>query len=83
MRKRDEQQADVDCTLDYFMDEVIIAGDPDHVTHRPLELREQMGRFGTLVLTAHDWEDRDRWTHGLERFARVVVPAFNRAIRAG
>ena len=83
MWKRDELQADSDCSLDYFMDEVIIAGDPDQVTHRLHELRDQIGPFRTLVLTAHDWDDRNRWTHSLELFARVVVPAFNKAIRAG
>jgi alkanesulfonate monooxygenase SsuD/methylene tetrahydromethanopterin reductase-like flavin-dependent oxidoreductase (luciferase family) len=81
MWKRDKQQADSDCTLDYFMDEVIIAGNPEDVTRQLLELREQIGPFGTLVLTAHDWDDRDRWTHSLELFAREVVPAFNKAIQ--
>jgi len=52
MWKRDEQQADSDCTLDYFLDDVVISGDPDHVTQQLLELREQVGPFGTLVLTA-------------------------------
>ena len=78
MWKRDDQQADSDCTLDYFMNDVIIAGDPEHVTGQILELREQIGPFGTLVLTAHDWDDRDRWTHSLELFAREVVPALAR-----
>jgi hypothetical protein len=59
---------------------VIIAGDPEYVTHQLLELREQIGPFGTLVLTAHDWDDRDRWVHHLELFAREVVLAFNKAI---
>jgi alkanesulfonate monooxygenase SsuD/methylene tetrahydromethanopterin reductase-like flavin-dependent oxidoreductase (luciferase family) len=80
MWKRDEQQADSDCTLDYFMDNVIIAGDPQNVTQQLLELREQIGPFGTLVLTAHDWDDRNRWTNSLELFAREVVPAFNKAL---
>jgi alkanesulfonate monooxygenase SsuD/methylene tetrahydromethanopterin reductase-like flavin-dependent oxidoreductase (luciferase family) len=82
MWKRDDQQADSDCTLDYFLDEVIIAGDPEHVTQKLLELRERIGPFGTLVLTAHDWDDRDRWTHHMELFAHEVVPAFHRAIGA-
>jgi alkanesulfonate monooxygenase SsuD/methylene tetrahydromethanopterin reductase-like flavin-dependent oxidoreductase (luciferase family) len=82
MWKRDERQADSDCTLDYFMDDVIIAGDPEHVTHQLLALREQIGPFGTLVLTAHDWDDRDRWTHSLELFVREVVPTYNKAICA-
>jgi hypothetical protein len=62
---------------------VIIAGDPEHVTHRLLELRDRIGRFGTLVLTAHDWDDRDRWIHHLKLFAREVVPVFNKAIGVG
>jgi alkanesulfonate monooxygenase SsuD/methylene tetrahydromethanopterin reductase-like flavin-dependent oxidoreductase (luciferase family) len=82
MWKRDDRQADSDCTLDYFMNDVIIAGDPAHVTARLLELREQIGPFGTLILTAHDWDDRDQWARSLELFAREVVPAFNKAIRA-
>jgi alkanesulfonate monooxygenase SsuD/methylene tetrahydromethanopterin reductase-like flavin-dependent oxidoreductase (luciferase family) len=82
MWKRDERQTDADCTLDYFMDDVIIAGDPEHVTRRLLELREEIGAFGTLVLTAHDWDDRERWAHSLQLFAREVVPAFKKAIHA-
>ena len=74
MWKRDAQQPDADCTLDYFLDDVIIAGDPKHVTQQLLELREQSGPFGTLILTAHDWDDRDRWKHSLELFAHEVVP---------
>lgn len=80
MWKRDEQQADSQCTLDYFMDEVIIAGDPSHVTRQLLTLREQIGPFGTLILTAHDWDDRAKWCRSLELFAREVVPALNKAI---
>lgn len=77
--KRDAQMADGDCNLDYFMDEVVIAGDPGSVTSQLVELREQIGPFGTLVLVAHDWDDRERWLHSLELFSREVVPAFTRA----
>lgn len=80
MWKRDPQQPDGDCTLDYFLKEVVIAGDPGHVTARLLELRERAGPFGTLVLTAHDWDDRERWLRSLQLFAREVVPALNQAI---
>ena len=80
MWKRDGEQADSDCTLDYFMDDVVIAGDPGHVTERLLELREQIGPFGTLVLTAHDWDDRTRWKHSHELFGGEVVPAINKAL---
>jgi alkanesulfonate monooxygenase SsuD/methylene tetrahydromethanopterin reductase-like flavin-dependent oxidoreductase (luciferase family) len=82
MWKRDPRQADSDCTLDYFMDDVVITGDPADVTRQLLELRETIGPFGTLIVTAHDWDDRDRWLRSLELFAREVVPTFNKAIGA-
>jgi alkanesulfonate monooxygenase SsuD/methylene tetrahydromethanopterin reductase-like flavin-dependent oxidoreductase (luciferase family) len=62
------------------MEEVVIAGDPESVTAQLLELRERIGPFGTLVLVAHDWDDRSRWLRSLELFSKEVVPAFNRAI---
>ena len=73
---------DDECNLDYFMDQVVIAGDPDEVTRQLLELREQVGPFGTLVLVAHDWDDRDRWVRSLKLFAGEVVPSFNRSVGA-
>ena len=82
MWRRDDQQAASDCTLDYFMDDVVIAGDPTHVTEQLVQLREQAGPFGTLILTAHDWDDRDQWLRSLELFTTEVVPAFNRAVGA-
>jgi alkanesulfonate monooxygenase SsuD/methylene tetrahydromethanopterin reductase-like flavin-dependent oxidoreductase (luciferase family) len=78
--KRSADMPDAQCNLDYFMNEVVIAGDPDSVTTQLLQLRERIGAFGTLVLVAHDWDDRQRWLHSLELFSREVVPAFNRAL---
>ena len=49
--------------------------DPPEVTRQLLELRERLGSFGTLVLVAHDWDDKARWVHSLELFAGVVMPA--------
>jgi alkanesulfonate monooxygenase SsuD/methylene tetrahydromethanopterin reductase-like flavin-dependent oxidoreductase (luciferase family) len=82
MWKRDEQQADADCSLDYFLDDVALVGDPAQVTHQLLKLRQEIGPFGTLILTAHDWDDRKKWVHSLELFVREVVPAYNKAVGA-
>ena len=64
------------------MNEVIIAGDPDSVTQQLLNLREQIGAFGTLVAVAQAWDNREQWDRSFELFAKEVVPAFNRAIGA-
>jgi len=77
MWKRDPAMADADCNLDYFLDEVIIAGNPDEVARRLLELRERIGDFGTLILVAHDWDDKKCWQNSLELFAREVIPRLN------
>jgi alkanesulfonate monooxygenase SsuD/methylene tetrahydromethanopterin reductase-like flavin-dependent oxidoreductase (luciferase family) len=70
--------SDADCNLDYFMNEVVIAGDPPEVARQLLELRERVGPFGTLVLVAHDWDDKGRWVHSLELFANEVMPVLAR-----
>jgi len=82
MFKRNVDMADTECNIDYFMDEVIIAGDPDTVTRRLLELYEQVGGFGTLVVVAHDWDDRSHHLRSLDLIATEVMPAVNRAIGA-
>jgi alkanesulfonate monooxygenase SsuD/methylene tetrahydromethanopterin reductase-like flavin-dependent oxidoreductase (luciferase family) len=78
--KRNAEMADRDCNLDYFMKEVVIAGDPDSVTSQLLRLRERVGAFGNLVLVAHDWDDRQSWLRSLELMSTEVLPAVNRAI---
>ena len=78
MWKRDPEMSDADCNLDYFMNEVVFAGDPADVTRQLLDLRERLGPFGTLVMVAHDWDDKQRWLHSLELFATEGMPALNR-----
>ena len=75
MWKRNANQSDDDCNLDYFLNEVLIVGDPPEVARQLRALRDRVGDFGTLVLVAHDWDDRNRWLRSLELFTREVVPA--------
>lgn len=70
MWKRNPEQSDAECNLNYFLDEVLIVGDPAEVSRRLLALRDRVGDFGTLVLVAHDWDDKGRWLRSLELFAR-------------
>lgn len=79
MWKRDPEMSEAGCNLDYFLDDVVIAGDPDDVTQQILALRAKVGPFGTLVLVAHDWDDRARWLRSLELFAGEVMPALKAA----
>jgi alkanesulfonate monooxygenase SsuD/methylene tetrahydromethanopterin reductase-like flavin-dependent oxidoreductase (luciferase family) len=81
MWKRNPAQAEADCNLDYFLDEVLIVGDPDSVRRQLLDLQRRIGDFGTLVLVAHDWDDRARWLRSLDLFVKEVLPALMRPTR--
>jgi len=52
---------DEECNLSYYCNEAFIAGEPDEVTRGIVALREWIRPFGTLVVVAHDWDDRERW----------------------
>jgi alkanesulfonate monooxygenase SsuD/methylene tetrahydromethanopterin reductase-like flavin-dependent oxidoreductase (luciferase family) len=78
--KRDPAMSDADCNLDYLMTEQIIAGDVDEVLRRLLELIEETGPFGTLILMGYDWDDKASWLHSLELFSKELMPALNLAV---
>ncbi len=80
MYKRDPAMSDADCNLDYLMGEQILAGSPDEVLRRLLQLIEETGPFGTLVLMSYDWDDKESWLHSMELFSRELMPALNKAV---
>ena len=78
--KRDLEAPDVDCDLDYLFNEQIIAGDPDESLRRLLQLVEETGPFGTLILMRYDWDDKVSWIRSMELFSRELMPALNKAV---
>ena len=78
--KRDPATPDHEVDIDYYMNDQIIAGDPDEVVRRLVALVEETGPFGTLVIQGFDWDDKASWLRCLELFAREVMPAFNREV---
>lgn len=52
--KSGPEMADEDVTPDYACDAFAIAGDPDSVAKQILALREEVGPFGTILMTATD-----------------------------
>jgi alkanesulfonate monooxygenase SsuD/methylene tetrahydromethanopterin reductase-like flavin-dependent oxidoreductase (luciferase family) len=81
MYKRDLNMPDSECNMDYLMQEQIIAGDVDEVLRRLLRMIEETGSFGTLVLMAYDWDDKQSWLHSMDLFAKHLMPALNKALR--
>jgi alkanesulfonate monooxygenase SsuD/methylene tetrahydromethanopterin reductase-like flavin-dependent oxidoreductase (luciferase family) len=80
--KRDLDMKDADCNLDFLMREQIIAGDVDEALRRLLQLIDETGTFGTLVLMSYDWDDKDSWLYSMELFAKELMPALNKAVGA-
>jgi alkanesulfonate monooxygenase SsuD/methylene tetrahydromethanopterin reductase-like flavin-dependent oxidoreductase (luciferase family) len=80
MWKRNLDMPDQECNLDYMMQDQVIAGDPDEVVRQLQSMMEETGEFGSLVMVAHDWDDKDAWIYSLELFAREVMPRLNKRL---
>jgi alkanesulfonate monooxygenase SsuD/methylene tetrahydromethanopterin reductase-like flavin-dependent oxidoreductase (luciferase family) len=63
-------------------DNFVIWGSPATVTRKLLEFREEVGDFGHLLLTGHDWTDPALMRATMRRMAHEVMPMLNRAIGA-
>jgi alkanesulfonate monooxygenase SsuD/methylene tetrahydromethanopterin reductase-like flavin-dependent oxidoreductase (luciferase family) len=78
--KRDLSMSDADCNMDFLMREQIIAGDVDEALRRLLQLIEETGHFGSVILMSYDWDDKASWLHSMELFAKELMPALNKAV---
>ena len=63
-------------------DELVICGSPQTVAEKLLAFREEVGPFGNLVMTAHDWTDKAKMRRSMELMATEVMPAVNGEIGA-
>lgn len=82
MFKADSSVPDEAVTLDYALDNCVIAGTPDQVVEQILALREVTGPFGTLVYAGKNWSDPQLSRRSMELMAQAVMPAVNAAIGA-
>ncbi|MCS0502838.1 LLM class flavin-dependent oxidoreductase [Ancylobacter mangrovi] len=67
-------------THELVRDNFVIYGSPETVTRKILELRDEVGPFGTLMMTSHEWEDESVMRRSMELLARRVMPAVNEAL---
>lgn len=78
--KNRQDMPDGDVTHDFVMRSLVIYGTPAQVAQRILDLRGEVGAFGTLVYAGHDWADVALSRRSMELMAREVMPAVNRAL---
>jgi limonene 1,2-monooxygenase len=53
-----------------------VVGTPDDAIAQIRRLEEQSGGFGTFLVMAHEWADREATLRSYELLAREVMPAF-------
>ena len=55
-----------------------MAGDPDEVVEHLQHMMEETGTFASLIMVAHDWDDKDARVRNIELFAHEVMPKLNK-----
>ena len=70
---------DAAITTEYMLNAMVVAGSPSTVTQKLVAFREEVGDFGTLIATAHDWDDEARWRRSMQLLADEVVPNLQRS----
>jgi alkanesulfonate monooxygenase SsuD/methylene tetrahydromethanopterin reductase-like flavin-dependent oxidoreductase (luciferase family) len=76
------EMTDDKVTADAVVEEVVIAGSPATVADKILAYRERVGPFGTLLISAMDWEGPNgaMEKRSMELLARDVMPRVRRAL---
>jgi alkanesulfonate monooxygenase SsuD/methylene tetrahydromethanopterin reductase-like flavin-dependent oxidoreductase (luciferase family) len=72
--KNDPEMPDESVTPEYILKNLCIIGDIDSCTQQLHTLWEETGGFGTLLMIAHDWDDKEKWIKSTELLAKEVVP---------
>lgn len=72
-------QPDSELSTRRCLERLVIAGTPRSVADRILEFRDEVGAFGTLLYTGHDWADPALARRSMELAANEVLPRIHRA----
>ena len=72
--KRDPDMPDEAIDANYLIDELAIVGGVDTVTRKLHDLYDVTGGFGTVLMIAHDWDDKAKMRRSMELMARQVIP---------
>jgi len=73
--------ADSDLDLERCLERLVITGTPQMVADQILDFRQDVGEFGTLLYTGHDWVEPGPARRSMELMAREVMPRVNEALK--
>lgn len=74
-------QPDSELSPKRCIERLVIAGSPEGVADQILAFRKEVGAFGTLLYTGHDWADPALARRSMELTAKEVWPRIERALR--
>jgi alkanesulfonate monooxygenase SsuD/methylene tetrahydromethanopterin reductase-like flavin-dependent oxidoreductase (luciferase family) len=74
----DPSQPESELTTKRCLERLVIAGTPESVADQLHTFREEVGAFGTLLYTGHDWTDPLLAKRSMELMATEVLPSLAR-----
>ena len=72
------EQPDSELSTQRCVERLVIAGTPESVADQIMAFRKEVGGFGTLLYTGHDWVDPALGRRSMELMANEVLPRINR-----
>jgi alkanesulfonate monooxygenase SsuD/methylene tetrahydromethanopterin reductase-like flavin-dependent oxidoreductase (luciferase family) len=80
--KPSEDMPDSEVTVQNCMKWMVIAGSPDRVLAQLVALTDEVGWFGTLLVTHKDWDRPELHQRSMRLLAEQVMPRFRRHCEA-
>lgn len=77
MLKPDLEMTDSEATIPKIVASQTIYGSRKTVLEKLVALREEIGHFGTLIMTGHDWDRPEMWRSSMKMMAQDVIPKFS------
>ena len=74
--KTDFEMPDDAVSVEGAVSAMVIGGSAETVLDKLVAFRDEVGPFGTLLMTGHDWDDKALWQASMRRLARDVMPRF-------
>jgi len=71
---QDERLEAVDKLVNEALEQQIVVGSPKTVLDKLIAFRDDVGPFGTLLMTGYDWDDEPLWRGSIHRLAEEVLP---------
>lgn len=72
--KADQSMPDAELTWQKCLELMLISGSPKRVLDQLVALVDELGYFGTLLLTQKDWDDKDLHKKSMKLLAEEVMP---------